>query len=95
MLRGTTRGAETTTPETSSRLIAGAISMINEEVGTAVPAAEQIAFGFVFIVHRLSLAEHLLTRPDAALWQGMQVGGKRGGLRLGMGEVDTPRGPGG
>src|SRR5690242_17858903 len=41
MLRGTTRGTETTTPEISSRLISGAISTIKEGVGTAVPAAEQ------------------------------------------------------
>src|SRR6266851_777045 len=42
ILRGTTSGTETTTPETSSRLIAGAISTIRDGVGTAVPAAEQI-----------------------------------------------------
>ena len=42
MLRGTTRGTETTTPVSSSRLIAGAISTIKEGVGTAVPVAEQI-----------------------------------------------------
>ena len=42
MLRGTTRGTETATPETSSLLTAGAISTISEGVGTAVAAAEQI-----------------------------------------------------
>jgi len=56
MLRGTTRGTETTTPETSSRSIPGAISTIKEGVGTAVPTAEQIGQTCESIVRELKSA---------------------------------------
>jgi hypothetical protein len=57
MLQGTTRGTETTTPETSSRLTAGAISTDREGVGTAAPAAEQIGQTWESIVGEVKSAQ--------------------------------------
>jgi hypothetical protein len=57
MLRGTTRGMVTTTPETSSRLTAGAISTIKEGVGTALPAAEQTGHTWESIVGEVKSAQ--------------------------------------
>src|SRR6266852_3499419 len=53
ILRGTTRGTETATPEASSRLTAGAISTTREGVATAVPAVEQIGHTCESIVREL------------------------------------------